>query len=348
MTYNNGTRHISARYDVIRDGVKITQLYAKVPASINMIMDAQLKTYITGTFENNDEINLLNDHIRPYLIIDDEYFPLGDYVIGVAEMKMTSTGIDMYIEAYDQSLIASQTRLDTRLSLAAGKLYIDAIKEMLQKCGITMIMADPNEATLSTVREDWEVGTSYLDIINDLLSEINYKPLFFDEYGIAMLRKNVSPSASNIEFVYRADEMSILSADATSVLDIYNAPNVFIVEVSNPDLPAPMRAISTNEDPGSILSTVRRGRRIVAPLERLDNIASQSALQEYADNKMMQSMLATDTITFETALEPGHSVGNVVAIHHPKFSGIYQETEWDITLAPGSLMRHKARRIVYL
>lgn len=348
MTYNNGVRRVSVRYDVVRKGVKVTQLYAKVPASISMISDAQLKTYITGTFANNDEIDLLNDHIRPFLIVDDAAYPLGDYVISVAETTMSGAGTAMYIEAYDQSLIASQNRLDKRVSFAAGSLYVDTIQGLLQNCGITMVMADPNESTLATVREDWEVGTSYLDIVNDLLAEINFKPLWFDNEGFARLQKNIAPSASNIAFEYRANEMSILSADATSVLDVYNAPNVFIVEVSNPDLPEPMRAVSVNEDPGSILSTIRRGRRIVAPLERLDNISSQEALQEYADNKRLQSMLSTDTITFETALEPGHGVGDVVAVHHPDFSGIYQETEWEMTLSPGALMRHKARRIVYL
>ena len=348
MMYRSGMRRISVRYDVIRKGSRVSQLYAKTPATVNMIADAQLKTYITGSFAQNDEMDLLNDHIRPYLVIDGVAYPVGDYVVSVAESVMTNTGKETRIEAYDQSLIVSQNHLDKRASFAAGALYIDVIQDLLQSCGIIMVMADPNDAALATVREDWEVGTSYLDIVNDLLAEINFKPLWFDNEGFARLQKNIAPSASNIDFEYRADSMSILSADATSVLDVYNAPNVFIVEVANPDLPESMRAVSINEDPGSILSTVRRGRRIVAPLERLDNISSQEALQEYADNKRLQSMLSTDTITFETALEPGHGIGNIVAVHHPDFRGIYQETEWAMTLAPGALMRHKARRIVYL
>lgn len=348
MTYHNGVRRISVRYDVVRKGARITQLHAKEPATINMIADAQLKTYITGTFAKNDVIDLLNDHIRPYLVIDGVAYPLGDYIVSVAETSMQSTGQEVKIEAYDQSLIASQNRLENRASFPAGALYIDVVQGLLQDCGITMVMADPSSAALSTVREDWEAGTAYLDIINALLAEINYKPLWFDYDGFARLQKNIAPSASNIDFEYKADRMSILSADATASMDIFNAPNVFIVEVSNPDLPAPLRAVSVNEDPGSILSTIRRGRRIVAPIERLDNIASQEALQEYADNKRLQSMLSTDTIAFETALEPGHGVGNVVAVHHPDFSGVYQEIEWDMTLAPGALMRHRARRLIYL
>ena len=313
MTYNNGVRRVSVRYDVVRKGARITQLNAKEPATISMIADAQLKTYITGTFAKNDAIDLLNDHIRPYLVIDGVAYPLGDYIVSVAETSMQSTGQEVKIEAYDQSLIASQNRLENRASFPAGALYIDVVQGLLQDCGITMVMADPSSAALSTVREDWEAG-----------------------------------SASNIDFEYKADKMSILSADATAALDVFNAPNVFIVEVSNPDLPAPLRAVSVNEDPGSILSTIRRGRRIVAPIERLNNIASQEALQAYADNKRLQSMLSTDTITFETALEPGHGVGNVVAVHHPDFSGVYQEVEWSMTLAPGALMRHRARRLIYL
>lgn len=348
MTYNNGVRKVSVRYDVVRNGIRMTQLKAKSIATITMLVSAQLKTYMTGTFAENKDFDLLIDHIRPYLIIDGAEYVLGDYIISVAETRITETGTELYLEAYDQSLIVSQNRLDSRISLAAGNLYIDTIRKLLQDCGISMVMSDLDESTLTTTREDWEVGTSYLDIINGLLTEINFKPLWFDMNGFARLQKNISPSASNINFVYKADEASILKAEANSLLDIYNAPNVFIVEVSNPDLPEPLRAISVNEDPGSILSTIRRGRRIVAPLEKLDNIASQEALQEYADNKRLQSMLSTETITFTTALEPGHGVGDIVAIQHPDFSGVYQEMEWEMPLAPGGLMRHKARRIVYI
>lgn len=348
MIYHNGARRISVRYDVIRKGSKVTQLHAKSPATISMISDAQLKTYITGTFAKNDTIDLLNDHIRPYLVIDGAAYPMGDYIVSVADTVTDGVGHEVQIEAYDQSLILAQNRLEKRASFIKGQLYIDVVHRLLLDCGITMVLSDPSNAVLSTAREDWDAGTAYLDIINALLSEINFKPIWFDNDGFARLQKSIYPSAGNINFEYNANKLSILSANATNTLDVYNAPNVFVIEVSNPDLPEPMRAVSVNDDPGSILSTIRRGRRIVAPIERLDNISSQEALQEYADNKRMQSMLSTDTITFETALEPGHGVGDIVAINHPEFKGIYEETEWSITLAPGALMRHKGRRILYL
>lgn len=348
MTYKNGYRHVALRYDIVRNGSIVGQLQPVSDCTVTMIADAELKSYLRGSFMESDIFDPLNDLIRPMLILDGIASPVGEYLISVSEKAMHGAYTEDSIEAYDKSLILSQNRLEKRVSFPAGALYIDVIQSMLVECGITMTIAEASDATLATAREDWEVGTSYLTVVNDLLTEINYDPLWFDNEGIARLKKQIQPSASNIVYTYKADALSILSAEATSTLDIYNAPNVFIVEVSNPDLPEPMRATSVNEDPGSILSTIRRGRRIVAPLERLDNIASQEALQEYADNKRLQSMLSTDTIVFTTALEPGHGVGDVIAIQHPDFSGIYQETEWEIPLSPGGLMRHKARRIVYL
>lgn len=348
MTYNNGVRHISARYDVIRNGAVVTHLYPKTAATITMVSSAQLKTYITGTFVKNDEIDLLNDHICPYLIIDGIAYPMGEYIVSVAESIIDDSGESYNIEAYDLSLVVSQNRIEKRLSIESGKKYIDAIQELLLECGITKVIADESSDVLQSVREDWEVGTSYIDIINDLLSEINFNAIWFDFNGFARLQKYVAPSASNIDFEYKSDELSILSKNASSTLDIYDAPNVFVAEVSNPDFPEPMRAVSVNDDPGSILSTIRRGRRIVAPLERLNNIASQEALQEYVDAKKLKSMLSTDTISFDTALEHGHNVGNIISIDHPVASGIYQETEWSMMLSAGQLMRHKARRIVYI
>lgn len=348
MMFKHGVRHISTRVDVIRNGARVTELYMQTPATITMIADAQLKTYIRGQFAKNEQIDLLNDRIRPYLLIDGKEYPLGEYIVSVATSIVTSTGLGVNIEAYDQSLIVMQNRLEDRKSFRAGQRYIDIIQRLLVDCGITRVLVDDNSAVLLTDREDWEIGTSYLDIVNELLREINYNDIWFDRDGIARLHRRVAPSAAEIDHVYNANEFSIITANASTTLDIYNAPNVFVVTVSNPEYPEPLRAVSVNSDPASILSTVRRGRRIVAPLERLNNIASQTELQEYADNKRLQSMLSTESIEFQTAIVPTHGVGDIVALQHPAFSGIYQETGWDITLSAGALMRHQARRIIYL
>ena len=69
------------------------------------------------------------------------------------------------------------------------------------------------------------------------------------------------------------------------VLDAVVAKVIFSVAiglaVENQLQPA---ARATNDDPLSALSVQRIGKR-TAPIIRLDNIASQAALQEYVDNR---------------------------------------------------------------
>ena len=57
-------------------------------------------------------------------------------------------------------------------------------------------------------------------------------------------------------------------------------------------------------------------------------------------------MLGTKTITFQSLAEPGHGIGDVIAIDHPTFGGIYEETGWYIELKEGSMMKHTAKRAV--
>ena len=79
---------------------------------------------------------------------------------------------------------------------------------------------------------------------------------------------------------------------------------------------------------------------------KVNNIASQEALQAYVDDLCFQSQLGTRTITFYSLPEGGHGVGNVLSIDCPEFGGIYEETGWAFQLSPGELMAHTAKRTV--
>ena len=67
------TRIITARVDVIRNGVKYNELaiHDKLQTpKIIMATDALIKMSMTGHFVHNDDVDYLSDHIKPYLIID--------------------------------------------------------------------------------------------------------------------------------------------------------------------------------------------------------------------------------------------------------------------------------------
>ena len=109
-----------------------------------------------------------------------------------------------------------------------------------------------------------------------------------------------------------------------------------------------MTATGINDSMISALSTVRRGRRILATPVELDNIASQTALQKYADNLAVKSMFATQKIKFYTAVNPAHGVGDVIALYNGELVGVYEETDWKIEIRPGALMEHQAKKVVFV
>lgn len=345
--FENGARRFSRRVDVMRGGVVLTQLEIAEPPTVSMDTAAALKMSMAGTFRRNPAFRPLTDLLRPVLILDGIEYPLGEYVVSVAADVHEPARDLMRIEGYDRALLLQQSKLEERYHIDAGTKYTDAIQALLIADGITRVICDPSDVVFATSREDWEIGTDHLTIVNALLAEINYSDVWFDLSGVARLHRYAAPGVGNIRHTYEAGAMSIIAAEAESELDIYDAPNVFIAIVSNADYDEPMAARAVNDSPSSALSTIRRGRRIPI-VERLNNIASQAELQAYVDNLRTRSMLSTEAVRFETAINPVHGVGDVLVLKHPALNSVYEETAWSITMESGANMTHAARRAMYL
>lgn len=345
-------RMITTRVDILRNNVKYDELsiYERLMVpKIIMSTDGLIKMSMTGHFLRNAAVDYLNDQLKPYLVIDGAEYPLGVFVPATVENNYDNQVSYDYIEGYDRALILKQTKIESRLSIAAGTSYLSEIESLLMTAGIDVVLADVCTDTIQTIREDWEIGESYLTIINDLLSEINFMPLWFDLNGIARLTRYQAPSASRIQHTYESGTLSIIKSECVSKLDTYSAPNVFMAEMSNPDYGSTaIIKTAENDNPNSSLSTIRRGRRIMDSVIHVNNIASEDALQTYIDNVCTKSMISTEEVEFNTALNPVHAVGDVLALKHEHLSGVFEETYWDLSMAPGKLMKHKAKRVMYL
>lgn len=346
MSFKSGIRQISFRYDIIRNGVEYSKIESVGTPSITMVASAEIKTSLSGMFVISDDVDLVTDHIRPYMYLDGIEHALGEFIVGASDDEYAYGAKHTEIEAYDLGYKVKNSYLSSVLYKSSGSSYLDVIQEQLLLCGINRVIADPCSATLATSREDWEIGTSRLQIINDLLAEINFNSLWFDSNGNARLTKYVNPTAENAAHTYKADEFSIIAERATRATDMYGAYNDFIAIVSGPDYDHPLVATSTNDNPASALSVQRIGKR-TAPLIRLNNIASQSELQTYVDNVRNKSMLTTEVCGYKTALMP-HQVGETVILDHPFLQGVYEETEWTMPLEAGGEMTHKGKRVMYL
>ena len=339
-------RLLECRFIVVRNGGDFGELYAIGAPSLRMNDNSAIKMSLSGKFAQDDTLNLLTDRIRPELVIDGVRTPIGLYLPATVTKSENETTKSMQIEAYDQCWLVRDTKTESLVLYPAGTNYIDLVQSILASCGIALVVAQETDAELAEDRQDWDIGTSYLTIVNQLLSEINYNPLWFNNEGFAVLEPATIPTAANIKHVL--DDTNVKSLMIPTIhteTDLYSAPNVFVCICSNVDKDAPMVATAENTNPQSPLSIARRGRRITSVVT-LDNIADQTELQAYANRLVYDSMLYGETLRVETALLPGFGVRDVIALRYGDLMALTVERAWSMSLDIGGKMTHTLEKVV--
>lgn len=341
-------RTVDFRFIVTRSGADYSELQPIKGAKPRVIMNesAEIKTSLSGDFVQNDSVNWLTDQLRAELVIDGVRHPIGVFLPATVTPIEEESTKSVHVEAYDRCWLVRDNYTETIRHFAAGSSYTTIVKQLLTEAGIVVQIVTPSAATLAEDREDWDIGMPLLTIINDLLREINYNPLWFDATGAAIVEPASVPTAENIDHTLDdGDVQSLLLPEIRKETDIYQAPNVFVCVVSNADKSAAMVATAVNDNPQSPLSVSRRGRRIVQ-IKRLDNIASQSELAAYAARLRNESLFTGETITVQTALLPGFGVDDVTALHYGDLSAICIERSWSMELVVGGRMMHKLEKVV--
>lgn len=343
------TRTIDFRYSVFRNGARFGELHATAENAPQLLMDdsGSIKTKLSGSFLiPGEDVNWLTDEIRPAMIVDGVEHHLGVFLPANVSEAETDTGGRVSVDAFDRGWIVRDQRTEYMLFFPAGMNYLSAVGSVLAMCGITLINSVPTDEVLAEDRADWDIGTSCLDVVNQLLAEINYEELWFDRDGVAVLEPKATPTANNIE--HTLDEKSVESLLIPGIqksTDFHSAPNVFICVCSNADKDAAMMAVAENTNPQSPLSIARRGRRI-SSMVKVDNIASQEELQMYADRMVTDTLLKGEIIQVTTCLLPGYGVGDIVALRYGDISAICRVKRWNMDLRVGGQMTFTLERVV--
>lgn len=314
--------------------------------NVKFSADGEIKSSFSGDIIPDADFDLLRDELQPMIDTGSGWKSLGIFRPTTPTLKGSATGERQGITAYDRGWVLKNDRIETRLFIAAGTGYIAAAEQQLAAANIARTLIIPNASTLPNDRE-FEPGTTRLDIINTLLSEIVYRDIWFDGEGLAHLEPYAAPAVERITHRYSARNIlrTPIAPDYSAGSDIFSAPNVFICTCANADRSATLTATAVNDSPVSSKSTVRRGMRICQQV-KVNEIADQDALDAYAKKLVSESQLGTQTIEFSTLAEAGHGVGDIIAVDHPTIGGIYEETGWSLTLRAGELMKHSAKRTV--
>ena len=288
-----------------------------------------------------NKVDLFSDRLRPIMIINDQEYNFGDFMVVAAPVSYN--GMEQYydVEAYDETMIIKQSALTARKYFQAGTSYLSVIGALLIDCGLTRIMGDNTSKTI-TVDHEYAIGTSYLDIINELLTEINYAPIYAGEDGNMMLTQKSSKIVA--DYVY-SDENSTIIDSIKSDTDIYSLPNVIVGYTSSPDTSTVLRYTKTNSDPNSAISTSRRGYSVVEVLQ-LDDCPDLATLQQAVNYKYLEATQATENVTVATMPDGAHPFGTYVSVSENGIANLYREIGWSIEF--GGQMQHKLERKVFV
>lgn len=332
-------------YEVWRGNAPLKTIEAYGDPVLTQDTDSELKTSLKGTFFAYAGVNFLTDRLHVTIDLNGTVYPLGIFCVTTETPRRTDGLALTDIEAYSLLYVLKQCKIESRLFYPKGTAYTAIVQELLADAGFTNYAVDSSDLTLSTDREDWEIGTEYLSIINGLLREINYNDLWVTVSGQIRAAKYTAPSLENITHTYTAGRDSILRDTYTVTGDYYGKANVFIVICDHPELDETLRAESVNDSAASPYSTVNLGRRVPV-IEYVDNTPSQAELQRYADNLKAKSHQTNEVIEFVTAIVPTHSAYDTVLVDVGGVTGVYRETGYEITLGASGEMKHTGARII--
>lgn len=276
-------------------------------------------------------------------------WPQGVYLLSSPTREIDAGGVVIReVDAYDQSVVLQSVATEDNFYVSVGDLYTDAIEEILS----TIIDLPSYSITRSTkalpAQKVWDAGTSYLQIVNDLLTAINYEPIFFDADGVAQVQPYIDPQSRTAEYTYDTGLTSVLVPEATQRLDLFNQPNKWVLIVSEPDRPL-LKSTYTNIDPASPTSTVNRGRTIT-DVKTEQDVVDQATLDSKVAQLAQEASQVYEELEFKTAIMPFHAHRDVIHISYPQLGveANYSETKWGYELEAGAAMTHNARRVIIL
>lgn len=292
------------------------------------------------------------------------HYPLGVFMFPQASVTMAGFALDRRAEMSDLSYIVSRAQalsggnIGAPFTMPDGVALIDIVYRLLTNsptaAGTGIAYDIPTSPSLTTIpglgiptarvgstlhpwpdniqvqaqsvaNYTFSEGTSYLDIINQLLYWCSCEQLWVDENGhyCTDIRPfNGSYNGRTATYTYDSTVDSIIDYGGTETFSLDELANVVQVVVEDPSRDT-FYAYAQNTNSASPLSLGRKGYAIVKTV-RDSGVPITSAdgtnwAQNYANIQLQEATMLTDTVSLPTSVNPAHQNKDVVALN------IYQQ-----------------------
>lgn len=320
-------------------GGKVTYTSAK---SVHGSMDLRV-------VDNGQTIDWLTARLRPvYTIEGVGDTTLGVFLAGEAPEDWGGTGRVWTVKLLDKCTILDQDKVATTYTVDAGAVVTDEVVTLIESTGETNIAVTPSAATLVNPLA-WPAGTTKLQIINDLLSVINYFSLFTNGDGQFRAEPYVKPASRPIVWEFLDGDAAIFLPTLAKDVDLFAIPNTVIASTTGDGTTAALSSTAINADASSPYSTVSRGRTI-AYSETGIEADSQATLDAYAERRLIELTTPTASIEVAHAFVPAISFNRAVRFRREPMGidGRHVVSKTEISLDPTALAKSTLTEVVDL
>lgn len=209
----------------------------------------------------------------------------------------------------DQDIMTSAAGDPVTFTVPKGKCIIRAIREIIADAGEPEPVVLGDEGAHLQRDMTWDMETTRLQIINDLLDAGNFLSLWVDGDGHFQVSKADRPQDRPELYTMWGPllegERSVYSPEWTHDRDIYSVPNrLLAIEEGDGDEEGDA-AIAINMDPESPYSFPNRdGRWVTEVLTGTSVTAAEGALQQWAERRLASMTEVTSKIEVEHLFLP--------------------------------------------
>lgn len=256
-------------------------------------------------------VDWLNCRLRPVITVAGVgETSLGVFLVSEAPEDWDDTGCVRSVGLLDKCTILDQDSIDAAYSLNSGTVVTDAIVTLIGTTGETNIAITPSAAVLANPLV-WAAGATKLQIVNDLLSIINYFSLYCNGDGQYRGEPYTTPANRPTVWQFIDGDNCIYLPTLTKDVDLFAIPNKVIAITQGGGAAAALTSAATNDDPASPYSTVSRGRTITTVYSGVE-AADQPTLDAYALRQLIALTTPTASIDIQHAYVPGLSFNQAV------------------------------------
>lgn len=287
--------------------------------------------------------------VRPYQTISNgtitARFNLGAYFTNTPATKTDRQPAKFTVQGFD-ILNALNTLVGDSYAINKGESYLTAVESILQGQGFSQYIIDPQRAaTVAPAGKGWPLdeNTTWLQIVNELLKAVGYRPVYSDWDGALICEALVDTPARAPEWSYTRGQFDgQLVPEADIVHDYYNTPNRWVGIQGNTDssvAPTEGNGVFTYVNQSSGETSVDARDQTITRVMTI-TAADQAALVAAVMEEVNKDKNIGTTMEAQTSANPLHWHQDIVTVDTVELGTLkMQQTKWDMDVRSGA-MRH--------